>query len=344
MSILVKKPGVLSTLQDDGRWNYQGLGVSVTGAMDPSALRLANCLLGNPLTTTCLEMTLSGSSLVFEDYACIAISGAFLNPHVDQQAIQNNRAYLIQPGQTLSFKPCASSHGARAYLAVHGGFASEPVMGSQSTDIRVGFGGLQGRALQKGDRLYLNRQFVKSGLSPLLRHLQNCRVYLSSGLGIQTRQTIRLLRGTHFQAFTLISQQALVEDAYTITPQSDRMGYRLQGTLLRLEREIQIRSEPTTFGTIQVPTDGQPIALMADRQSMGGYPKIATVIRADLAYLAQHLPGQKIRFGFCTLEEAQLAWAQRLNKLKQLSCQVEESTRLMQQCFVPNEYNHTQAL
>ena len=334
MSILVNKPGMFTSIQDTGRWGCQSLGVSVTGAMDPSALRLANCVVGNPLNTACLEVTLSGPSLVFEEAACIAVSGAFLNPHIDEQAIQNNCAYIIQAGQTLSFKPSSQCTGARAYIAVHGGFKSELVMGSQSTDYRVGIGGILGRALQKEDRLHLNGYFSAESLELILSHLHKRKIYLSSGLGIQTRKTIRIIRGAHFQHFTMASREALVDAEFAITPQSDRMGYRLQGPALELEQALQLRSEPMAFGTIQVPADGQAIALMADRQSIGGYPKIANIIQTDLSYLAQHLPGQKIQFSLCTVEQAQQLWAERLEKFTQLSQQVQETSVMLKEHFV----------
>ncbi len=334
MSILVSKPGMFTSIQDTGRWGFQSLGVSVTGAMDPSALRLANCVVGNPLHTACLELTLGGPSLVFEEAACIAISGAFLGPHIDEQAIQNNCAYIVQAGQALSFKPSSHCTGARAYIAFHGGIKSDSVMGSQSTDYRVGMGGLQGRALQKGDRIHLNGYFAANSLDTILSHLHKRQIYLSSGLGIQVRKTIRIIRGAHFQHFTMASREALVDAEFAITPQSDRMGYRFQGPSLELEQPLQLRSEPMAFGTIQVPADGQAIALMADRQSIGGYPKIANIIQTDLSYLAQHLPGQKIQFSLCTVEQAQQLWAERLDKFSQLSQQIQETTHLLKEHFI----------
>ncbi|MDY3330974.1 MAG: biotin-dependent carboxyltransferase family protein, partial [Pelistega sp.] len=325
MSIVVLKPGMLSTIQDEGRWQYQGLGVGVSGAMDPSALRLANILVGNPSILPCLEITLTGPSLRFDSNACIAITGAFLSPHIDDEPIQNNRSYILTPGQTLSFKSSAYNTGARAYIAVFGGFKGENTLNSHSTDLKSKLGGIQGRPLQKDDILELNGRFRSRHILEIKQFIASRSVYLTSGLGIQPRQNLRIIPGTHFAQFTQEARHQLLDTEFKISAQSDRMGYRLQGCTLSLQQAFQIYSEPTAFGTIQVPPDGNPIVLMADRQSTGGYPKIANVITADLGYLAQALPGQSIRFTLTSVEEAQTIWAERMARFKQLQAQLRDT-------------------
>lgn len=333
MSIVVIKPGMLSTIQDIGRWQYQGLGVGVTGAMDPSALRLANILAGNTSILPCLEITLTGPTLRFDSNACIAITGAFLSPHIDNEPIQNNRAYILTPGQTLSFKSSPDNTGARAYLAVFGGLKGNKVLNSFSTDLKSKLGGIQGRPLQKDDIIELNGRFRSRHILEIKQFIASRSLYLSSGLGIQARQTLRVIPGSHFSKFTSEAIHQFLNNEFKINPQSDRMGYRLQGNILTLKEPLQIYSEPTAFGTIQVPPDGNPIVLMADRQSTGGYPKIANVITADLGYLAQALPGQGIRFSLISIEEAQSIWTERINFFKQLQTQLRDTVDFLTDKF-----------
>ncbi|NOL49174.1 biotin-dependent carboxyltransferase family protein [Pelistega europaea] len=334
MSITVIKPGMLTTIQDSGRWGYQQLGVPVTGAMDSNALRLANILVGNPCILPSLEITLTGPTLRFESNACIAICGAFLSPYIDDEPIHNNRAYIITTGQTLSFKASPNNSGARAYLAIHAGLNTPPVLGSTSTDLQSHLGGIKGQALKKDDTIPFNGRFRSRHLLTLKQHLQSQRIYLSSGLGIRPKNHLRVTKGTHFSLFNPTTQHMFLDTEYKISHQSNRMGYRLQGVSLSLEKPQQILSEPTAFGTIQVPPDGLPIILMADRQSTGGYPKIANVISADLGYLAQLLPGQTLNFSLISLEEAQHIQAKRTNHFQELQQQLHDTINLLKTNFV----------
>lgn len=334
MSIEVIKPGMLSSLQDLGRWHYQNIGVGVAGAMDPTAFQLANLLVGNDSQQACLEISLTGPSLLFQHNACIAITGAFLSPYLDDTPIQNNRSYIVTSGQTLHFKMSSDNIGARSYLAVHGGFQLPPVLNSCSTDLKTKLGGWHGRALQKGDVLKLNGRFRSRHLLELKQLLHSQRIYLPSGLSLQPRSTIRVTQGTHFGHFTEATQEAFFNTEFKISSQSDRMGYRLQGATLNLTKPLQIYSEPTAFGTIQVPPDGNPIVLMADRQSTGGYPKIANVITADLSYLAQSVPGQSIRFQSVSLSEAQQIWITRQQRFKQLREQIHATLEFLREKFI----------
>lgn len=333
MSITVIKPGILTTIQDNGRWGYQRLGVGVSGIMDPTAFQVANILVGNAPPCASLEITLAGPTLQFNSHACIAISGAFLSPHIDDQPIHNNRAYLITTGQTLSFKSSPNNTGARAYLAVHGGLRAPLTLNSHSTDLKSHLGGLNGQALQKGDCLHFNGKFRSRHLLSLKQQIQSQQIYLRSSLGTQRKNHLRVITGAHFSFFSAQTQHLFLDTEYKISAHSDRMGYRLQGAPLPLEKPLQIFSEPTAFGTIQVPPDGSPIVLMADRQSTGGYPKIANVITADLGYLAQLLPGQSVHFNLVQLPQAQQLWAERMHHLQELRQQLHGTVQLIKEHF-----------
>lgn len=302
MSFTVIKPGLLSSLQDLGRTGYQHLGVSVGGAMDSRAHRLANLLAGNPESEATLEITLAGPTLAFDAACCIAICGGELEPSINGRHVPNNRPLVVRAGDTLAFG--RRQQGLRAYLAFHGGLDIEPVMGSRSTNLRSGLGGFQGRALAANDVIGLRRSLPHASLDALEDALWQQRIYLPSGLGFQPRSTIRAMRGAHAPLFTDQALQNFFGSPYRISPQSERMGYRLQGPELPTRSREQLLSEVTSFGTVQVPPDGQPIVLMADRQTTGGYTKIAHVASVDLPLVAQHMPGDTLQFREVSVQEA----------------------------------------
>lgn len=347
MTITVLKPGMLSSFQDLGRLGYQHQGIPAAGAMDARSHRLASLLAGNdPARTASLEITLTGPTLRFDCAACFVLSGADLGARLNGAAVPGNRPLLARAGDTLAFAGAAAAAsgppGLRAYLAVHGGYALDTVMQSESTYLRSGFGGYQGRALAKGDVVGLRRRIAaphsapdrhrqdEAGRqvpqaagagkthaadltaaldSPVLDALEEAlwkvRVYLPAPIGLTPRGTVRALPGRQWAAFTDQARAEFDGAAYTVTPQSERMGYRLQGPALALAAPRQMLSEATCFGTVQVPADGAPIVLMADRQTTGGYPKIAQVATVDLPVLAQTPPGAGICFRMIGLEEAQ---------------------------------------
>lgn len=309
MSITVIKPGLQSSFQDLGRHGHQHLGVSVSGAMDARAHRLANLLAGNSQDTATLELTLTGPTLQFNATTCIAIAGASLSPTLNGHAVPNNRPLIVKAGDTLAFG--ARTHGLRAYLAVHGGFDIKPILGSCSTFLRGKFGGLEGRALQKGDQIHLAKPL--NGMDPekLSDDVWKIKIYLPAILGTTLRSDIRVVKGPHADRFTPESLQQFFSTDYRVNPESERMGYRLSGAKLTLANPTQIVSEVTSFGTIQVPTDGNPIILMADRQTTGGYVKIAHVATVDLPLVAQTMPGESLRFQEITLAQAQQLDSQR---------------------------------
>jgi biotin-dependent carboxylase-like uncharacterized protein len=219
-----------------------------------------------------------------------------------------NRPLVLRAQDELHFG--ARQHGTRAYLAVHGGFDLFGVLGSQSTYLRSRFGGWHGRALKRDDEISLRRPLKEVGhdggtLDTLAKALWGIRLYLPSIIADSTRARIRLIKSQQWEEFTPASREALLTQAFRISPDSERMGYRLQGPDILMTQPRQMISEATTFGTIQVPAGGQPIVLMADRQTTGGYPKIAYVATVDLPLLAQMGPGDKVQFELLTLAAAQ---------------------------------------
>lgn len=303
MSMVVIKPGMLSSFQDAGRHGHQPLGISVVGAMDQRAHRLANILVGNDAQTASLEITLTGPTLKFKEPCCIALSGADLSATLNGQTVALNRPLIVRPQDELAFG--ARKHGTRCYLAVHGGFALTPVLGSTSTYLRSHFGGWHGRALQKGDEIALARPLKNKSLEAVAMELWAIKIYLPAAIADSSRQRIRVIKSALWNEFTPESCVALLTETFRVSPDSERMGYRLTGTPLLMSKPRQLLSEATTFGTVQVPAGGQPIILMADRQTTGGYPKMAYVATVDLPLLAQLAPGDALKFEAITLERAQ---------------------------------------
>lgn len=313
MSIQVLKPGLLTTIQDRGRVGYQKFGIIVSGAMDPFAFRVANLLVGNDEGAAALEITAVGPELYFEQDACIAICGGDLSPTIDGYPVPLWRMVRVRERGKLRFG--APISGCRSYLAVAGGVDIAPELGSRSTYLRAGLGGYEGRSLRAGDVLSVGLEtaltkHMKAGLtntndqsSPLTA----AALAVSSQLlpAYSDTPIIRVMKGREFELFDKESRKVLFSEGFKVLPQSDRMGYRLSGPALHLSAPQEMISEAVTFGTIQVPSDGNPIVLMADRQTTGGYPKIAQVISADLPLMAQLNLGAQIHFREVTLEEAQ---------------------------------------
>jgi biotin-dependent carboxylase-like uncharacterized protein len=303
MSIVIVKPGMLSTFQDLGRFGQQHLGVSVAGAMDQRAHRLANVLVGNDAALATLEITLTGPTLRFTKPCCLALCGADLSATLNGLPLVLNRPIVVRAKDELRFG--GRQQGTRAYLAVHGGFALTAVLGSASTYLRSAMGGWHGRALRRDDEIPLLHPLKDKRLEELAMDLWSLKIYLPSALAESRYAYVRLIKGQQWDEFTPESCVALLTESYRISPDSERMGYRLQGAPLFMTAPRQMISEGTTFGTIQVPAGGQPIILMADRQTTGGYPKIAYVASVDLPRLAQMGPGDMVSFKVISLEQAQ---------------------------------------
>lgn len=321
MGIKVLQPGMLATIQDLGRYGLQKFGVIVGGAMDSISLRIANLLIGNSEGEGALEVTLYGTTLLFETDELIAITGGNLQPTIDGKEAPMWRPLFIQKGSVLKFNTANS--GCRAYVSFSGGIQVPKVMSSKSTYIRAGIGGFQGRKLLKNDVLELDRRSELG--EDLFKQLKKEPTPLSwsadytSFVTFNKTQTIRFIRGSEYQHFDEENLKKFFSTPYTITTHSDRMGYRLEGEAIQLKEPFELLSEGVTFGTIQVPSNGKPIILMADRQTTGGYPKIAQVIAADLPSLAQMQANDRVYFKEVTLEEAQLALIQQERKLKELA-------------------------
>lgn len=294
MTLKVIKPGLLSSFQDTGRHGFQHWGVPVGGAMDEAAHELCNLLVGNPRTFTTLEMTLQGPTLHFQAKALVGLAGADLGAVINGEPFKPGMSRVVPADSMLSFSKRVK--GARAYLAVGGGFLLSPVMNSTSTHTRGGFGGLRGRALQAGDLIPICSSFANP---PRLAAWQEHGV--EEGL----EAPIRVMVGREWRFFSEQARRVLLDSRYTLTPASDRMGYRLEGEALPLAMPCELLSESVAFGTVQVPPNGQPVILMADRQTTGGYPRIAQVASVDLPRLAQMLPGDTLRFSLIDLHSAQ---------------------------------------
>jgi len=332
MSISVLKPGMLSSFQDLGRNGYQQQGIPAAGAMDTQAHRLANLLAGNAPELATLEITLTGPTLRFEAPACFALSGADLGATLNQAPICGNRPLVARPGDILAFG-AGPAQGARAYLAVHGGYALTPVMGSDSTYLRSGFGGHHGRALRKGDQIALRSALLSATtLDALADALWRLRIYLPAAMIRKPQPLLRVLPGINWEEFDAVAQHNFLHAEFQISPQSDRMGYRLDGPALHLRTPRQMLSEAVCFGTVQVPADGQAIILMADRQTTGGYPKIAQIANVDLPALAQATPGQKLGFNLIDLDLAQHLDNQRERACVQLHASLQPLRDLLRPC------------
>jgi antagonist of KipI len=295
-AVSVIKPGMLTTVQDAGRWGYQARGVPVAGPMDPVSHRLANALVGNGRGAALLEITLIGPELEFEDERLVAITGAQFELWLDGRQAPSQAPFTVCAGSRLRFG--SRQLGARAYLAVSGGIAVPETLGSRSTHLVSGMGGVGGRALIGGDRLPLGDPSPQG--PPLAPH--------DAIAPLPDRHaTLRVLTGPQVDYFTPEALDVLQSAPYVVAGNSDRMGFRLQGPRLTHARGADIISDATPLGVLQIPASGQPILLMADRQTTGGYPKIATVIAADMAVAGQLAPDDTITFAVCTLADAMKA-------------------------------------
>lgn len=315
----IERAGLFSQIQDLGRTGHQKIGVSVNGPMDECSHRLANAIVGNADDCAVLECTFSGPRAAFTEDAVVALCGARMQVTIDGRRVPLNCALYVRRGAVLDIG--RRIDGARIYLAVRGGFATPRVLGSRSTNSRAGFGGYDGRILRAGDEvpvadarrgdapLRLEKYGVQSGL-PFVAARPVAAVPPAAPEG-----RVRFIAGPQWAAFTQDAQADFVSRRYLVSPQSDRMGLRLKGEALTLQRPLEIVSEATVFGTVQVPPDGLPIVLMADRQSSGGYPKIGYVAGADLPRLAQLQPNDTLGFQPISQAEAETLWRAFVRKL-----------------------------
>jgi biotin-dependent carboxylase-like uncharacterized protein len=292
--ITVVKPGLLSTIQDEGRHGYRAFGMPMAGALDQDAYAAANLLAGNPRGAAAVEMTLLGGTFRLEVEALVAVTGADMQPTLDGTPVAPWSAFRVPGGGVLAFSGARS--GCRCYLAVHGGIDVPVVLGSRSTYTRARVGGLEGRALAAGDSLPVRASPARR---PPLR-LPPRLAQRNDG----PEAVLRVLLGPQDDRFTPDAIRAFLASAYTVSNRNDRMGYQLDGPALAHSRGPDIVSDAVIPGSIQVPGSGRPIVMMADCATVGGYAKIATVVSADLPRLAQARTGATVRFESCTMSAA----------------------------------------
>lgn len=315
----VIKAGVLSSVQDLGRRGHRHIGVALAGAMDPLSLEIANRLVGNAIDAAALEITMGPVVLRFTRATRVAITGTDFNASLDDAPVSSWWSLPVKAGQCLTLR--GARRGMRAYIAVAGGIDVKPVLGSRSTDLKAGFGGLGGRALRDGDRLPFapvasTQHNVFSPEAPIFGvkapawskfaqiDYPHSPPQYDGTRPIGPTIAVRVLRGHEYGEFAEASHESFWTRDWTITPNSNRVGYRLDGPALERTASYDLRSHAVMPGTIQVPPNGKPIVLLADAQTTGGYPKIGMVISADLWRLGQARLGSAVRFVECSRDEA----------------------------------------
>jgi antagonist of KipI len=287
----------LTTLQDLGRENFRRFGINPNGAMDKTAARLINILLGNDEGEAVLEMHFPAPVLQFEENAVIALGGADFSPTLNDQPIENCRPIPVQKGGILKFGH--RNFGSRCYLGIAGSFVVEKWLDSASTNLRAKTGGFQGRAFQKNDRLFSKQRTTNNE--------QRTNIKLSPSLfPFYSRfPTVRVIAGAEWENLTEESRREFLSRSFTIRSESDRMGFRLKSEPLEIPEKTELVSSAVNFGTIQLLPDGQLIILMADHQTTGGYPRVANAASIDLPLLAQLNPNDTVNFHLISVSEAE---------------------------------------
>ncbi len=291
--INIINPGLFSTIQDMGRTGFQEFGMPVSGAMDRYSMMLANYLAGNDLAEACIEATLIGPEIEFESETAIGICGAEVQALINGEAVDSLKTILCKAGDTLSFEYFKA--GTRVYIAFGGGIDVPLVMNSKSTYIRAKIGGLEGRNLTANDSLNIANEAFNIRVREISADLL---------LNMKANPEIRVIAGTEIQAFSIASISNFLTSTYEVSPESDRMGFRLNGNKIGHQYGADILSSGISRGAIQIPGHGQPIIMMADHQTVGGYTKIANVITTDLPLVGQMKPGDSLHFKEVRLDEA----------------------------------------
>lgn len=322
MSVHVLAPGLQATVQDGGRHGYRHLGVGSAGALDPYSHAVANLLVGNAMDAPVIEAALAGPSLRFDRAARIALCGAAVAARVGATEIPGWRPVDLPAGSELHIGRC--TEGARITLAIAGGWSVPKVLGSASTDLRGGFGGLRGRALAAGDRLPVGRSVEPAG-----RALGIAPWWIDPApdLDFTTPAVVRVLAGHD----ATVPMDALCNGTWRVAAASNRQGLRLEGPAIALDPSAapvsQRITEPVVPGTLQLPADGQPILLLADAQSHGGYPRIGHAIACDLPRLAQLRPGDTVRFTACSAVQAVRLRREQAARLARIALAISERER-----------------
>jgi antagonist of KipI len=309
MSAVVTRAGFLTSVQDLGRTGLREFGVSTSGALDSFALRVANLLVGNDEGTAGLEITLGGLQLRFDRDRIVAWCGGEFDVKAGSTLLPAGHTAFLRAGEELKFG--SPKIGCRAWLAISGGIDVPIVLGSRSTDLRAQFGGFEGRALRDRDELSLGSRPGSSAFAEATADRRTPATGISSWTAphdwvspAKRDPILRFVRGIDWERFNTSTLQRLTSEAFTVSPDSDRMGVRLDGPQLRREDNLELISEAVAPGTIQVPPSGKPILLLGDCQTIGGYPKIAHVITVDLGIAAQLRAGDHVRFSEVSLPDA----------------------------------------
>jgi antagonist of KipI len=301
MNVIFERAGFLTSVQDLGRTGFRGFGVSPGGALDSFGLRVANLLVGNDQGAAGLEITLGGLQLRFEDECVVAWCGGEFDVRIGSTQLPAGHAGHVQAGKQLKFgRP---QTGCRAWLAVSGAIDVSAVLGSRSTDLRAQFGGFEGRTLRDGDQLRLG-EFRRSQTAAT----EQISLWTAPHDWVSPAKPepiLRCIRGSDWERFNDLTLQRFTSEAFAVSPDSDRMGVRLEGPELKRVDKSDLISEAVAPGTIQVPPGGKPILLLGDCQTIGGYPKIAHVITVDLGVAAQLRAGDHVRFFEVSLTDAQ---------------------------------------
>ncbi|MBU3839872.1 MAG: biotin-dependent carboxyltransferase family protein [Candidatus Ruminococcus intestinipullorum] len=322
MGIRVLKGGMLTTVQDLGRTGYQSQGFGVSGVMDVRSFKIANLLLDNPENEAVLEFTLMGPILEFTSETIIAITGGDFQPAVNGEPVSMYTALYMNKGDILEFKGCRT--GSRGYIAFSSYLDVPVVMGSRSTNIKCQIGGFKGRRLMDGDFL---------GFRIRRRYLP---YFLSRKLDLdefdQEEVSLRVVMGPQDDMFTKQGIKTFLSEEYTVTSEFDRMGCRLEGPFIAYKKYADIISDGIALGSIQVPSHGKPIILLADRQTTGGYAKIGTVVSVDIPKLVQRRTDQKIRFTAVSVEEAQDLMLEETRELAGFRKQIHQPCKEVLEC------------
>ncbi len=297
MSLSIVKAGVLDSFQDLGRNSYRKFGINPNGAMDKTAVRLLNILLGNSENEAVLEMHFPASEIKFIEDTTFAIGGADFEAKLGKDSIENWKIQTVRKGQTLKF--LKANGGKRCYIVVKGGYDIEKWLGSSSTNLTAKVGGFKGRKLKKGDKIRLN------STAKIRNTVMSEKISRSIIPHYSKSPTIRIVRGAEYKNLTALSEQEFLSNNFKISNRSDRMGFRVEGKQLHLLNRRDMISAAVDYGTIQLLRDGQMVILMADHQTTGGYPRIAHVISQDLPLVAQLGAGDSVSFHVISHQEAE---------------------------------------
>ncbi len=313
MSFKVHKGGLLTTVQDGGRRGYQSVGMPVAGCIDMHSFQIANMLVGNDLNEAVLECTVIGPTLEFLSDAVVAITGADLMPLLNEKPMPMYRAVQIKAGDEISMRMIKS--GCRAYIAFAGGMDIPEVMGSKSTYYKAGIGGYEGRRLGNGDEIKLKEPN---------KVLPNMEKRFIEPQIFGTSAKVRVLMGPQDDYFTDKGVATFLSEEYTVTDKFDRMGVRTTGPKIEHKTDANILSDGISFGAIQVPDSGEPIIMLSDRQTVGGYTKIATIINVDMPLVAQLKVGDRISFEKTDIETAQQEYIDYIHELERLEAEFDK--------------------